>query len=74
MCQVKEIIVSELKLRPDTGSTQTGEQTASFPALTGAEALSQGPRRSNSAAAPRRRFNANPIRLSDGGFRQFRVF
>lgn len=66
--------MSELKLRPDTGSTQTGEQTASFPALSGAEALSQGPRRSSSAAATRRRFNANPIRLSDGGFRQFRVY
>jgi hypothetical protein len=66
--------VSELKLRPDAGSTQSGEQSASFPALTGAEALNQGTRRSNSAAAPRRRFNANPIRLSDGGFRQFRVF
>jgi hypothetical protein len=70
----KETIVSELKLRPDTGSTQTGDQTASFPALSGAEALSQGPRRSSSAAATRRRFNANPIRLSDGGFRQFRVY
>jgi hypothetical protein len=70
----KEIIVSELKLRPDTGSTQTGEQSASFPALSGAEALSQGPRRMSSAAAPRRRFNPTPIRLSDGGFRLFRVF
>ena len=66
--------MSELKLQPDTGSTQTGEQTASFPALVGAEALSQGPRRSNSSAAPRRRFNSTPIRLSDGGFRLFRVY
>jgi hypothetical protein len=68
------MIMSELKLQPDTGSTQTGEQTASFPALSGVEALSQGPRRNARAAAPRRRFNAMPIRLSDSGFRMFRVF
>ncbi len=66
--------MSELKLQPDTGSTPTGEQNASYPALTGAEALSQGPRRNARAAAPRRRFNSSPIRLSDSGFRLFRVF
>jgi hypothetical protein len=68
------MIMNALKLQPDTGSTQTGDQTASFPALVGAEVLSQGPRRTTSVAAPRRRFNSAPIRLSDGGFRLFRVY
>jgi hypothetical protein len=66
--------MTELTLNPGTESAPAGDKQLAVPALAGVTETT-GLRRGLAARSARRRFSATrTLRVTDGGFRPFRVY